>query len=58
MGVKRPLEEENLPELSFKQPKQLDNDKRLTFMTEDISSHTTALGVDSPGIVCYLIPYL
>ncbi|KAL0363861.1 UNVERIFIED_CONTAM: hypothetical protein Sangu_0483700 [Sesamum angustifolium] len=48
MGVKRPLEQEDLPELSFKQPKQLDNNIKLTFTAEDFPTHRTTLEVDSP----------
>ncbi|KAL0358154.1 UNVERIFIED_CONTAM: AT-rich interactive domain-containing protein 2 [Sesamum calycinum] len=51
MGVKRPLEQEDLPELSFKQPKQLDNNIKLTFTAEDFPTHRTTLEVDSPGQV-------
>ncbi|KAL0372503.1 UNVERIFIED_CONTAM: AT-rich interactive domain-containing protein 2 [Sesamum calycinum] len=47
MGIKRPLEEEDFPEPSFKQPKQLDYNKKLTLNTEE--SHLTTLRVDSPG---------
>ncbi|KAL6537844.1 hypothetical protein OROMI_025487 [Orobanche minor] len=37
MGVKRPLGEENIPELSFKQPKQLDDFiQTSTYMTHDL----------------------
>ncbi|KAL6529315.1 hypothetical protein OROGR_014938 [Orobanche gracilis] len=37
MGVKRPLGEENIPELSFKQPKQLDDfNQKSTYMTHDL----------------------
>lgn len=56
MGVKRPLEEENLPELSFENLKQLDNNKKQAFVTEDFPFHATAPEVDSPGRNCYLIP--
>lgn len=57
MGVKRPLEEEILQELSFDHPKQLDNNKKLAYMTEDFPSHATGPEVDSPGRNCYLIPH-
>lgn len=49
MGVKRPLEEVNLQELSFEHPKQLDNNKKLAYLTEDFPSHATGPEVDSPG---------
>ncbi|PIN11462.1 hypothetical protein CDL12_15930 [Handroanthus impetiginosus] len=49
MGIKRPLVEEDFPELSFKQPKQFDDNIKLTFMTEDIPSRGTYPRVDSPG---------
>ncbi|KAH6823252.1 hypothetical protein C2S53_020815, partial [Perilla frutescens var. hirtella] len=48
MGVKRPLEEENLPELSFEQPKQHDSNKKLTLVTGDFPSHPTAPRVNPP----------
>ncbi|KAK4423694.1 AT-rich interactive domain-containing protein 2 [Sesamum alatum] len=47
MGIKRPLEEEDFAEPSFKQPKQLDYNKKLTLNTEE--SRVTTLRVDSPG---------
>ncbi|KAG6429772.1 hypothetical protein SASPL_107825 [Salvia splendens] len=49
MGVKRPLEEENLPELSFEQPKQHDSNKKPTLATEDFPSRPTFPIVNSPG---------
>lgn len=53
MGVKRPLEEENLPELSFEQPKQHDSNKKLTLATEEFPSHQTVPIVNSPGMLWY-----
>ncbi|KAL3823971.1 hypothetical protein ACJIZ3_020000 [Penstemon smallii] len=51
MGVKRPLEQVYFPELSFKQPKQLDYGNRLTLSTEDFPSQENNALVYSPGEV-------
>ncbi|XP_051122315.1 uncharacterized protein LOC127245463 [Andrographis paniculata] len=41
MGVKRPLEEKDVPDLSFKQSKQVDNDVNMTFTADDPAPRTT-----------------
>ncbi|KAL7132723.1 hypothetical protein ABFS83_12G093200 [Erythranthe nasuta] len=48
MGVKRPFEEENLPELSFEQRIEDHNNKKLSFTPED-SPSTTAPRFHYPG---------
>lgn len=55
--MKRPLEEENLTELSFEPPKHHDSNKKLLLVTEDFPSHPTAPRVISPGMVCYCISH-
>ncbi|KAL8532431.1 hypothetical protein ACS0TY_008874 [Phlomoides rotata] len=47
MGTKRSLEEGDFTETSFRLPKQLDFNGKLTFNTEE--SRATSLRVDSPG---------
>ncbi|KAH6802047.1 hypothetical protein C2S51_033493 [Perilla frutescens var. frutescens] len=47
MGMKRPLEEEDFPEPSFRQAKQQDYNGKLTLNAEDY--HITTLAVQPPG---------
>lgn len=47
--MKRPLEEENLTELSFEPPKHHDSNKKLLLVTEDFPSHPMVPRVISPG---------
>lgn len=50
--MKRPLEDEEFAEPSFRQPKQRDYNGKLTLNAEEY--HITTLAVQSPGKMCYL----
>ncbi|XP_042005700.1 uncharacterized protein LOC121754403 [Salvia splendens] len=47
MGIKRPFEEGDFPETSFRQPKRQDYARKLTLNAEEY--HIATLAVQSPG---------
>ncbi|XP_022852141.1 uncharacterized protein LOC111373805 isoform X6 [Olea europaea var. sylvestris] len=49
MGAKRPFQEDNFPELSFKQVKQFGFNKNLKSYVEDFPSHVTSPKSDFNG---------
>lgn len=53
MGMKRPLEEGDFPDTSFRQPKQREYHGKLTLNAEEY--HITTLAVQSPGKICCLV---
>ncbi|CAA2998237.1 Hypothetical predicted protein [Olea europaea subsp. europaea] len=50
MGAKRPFQEDNFPELSFKQVKQFGFNKNLKSYVEDFPSHVTSPKSDFNGV--------
>lgn len=55
MGTKRPFQEDDFPELSFKHAKQLGFNNSLNSYFEDFSSCRTSPKSDTVGKICHLL---